>query len=116
MHASAIAMTVFSDATDAFVARLPGFKGEKRSPYTSAQKPYTPVQKTPVSGCYLCTTTDHFASDTKFHPLQADGTHKKLSAQMKKAIIDHIDKSELSAAVKTAEKDRVRRWWSQHSL
>ena len=118
MHASAIAMTVFSDATDAFVARLPGFKGDKRSPYTATPYAGYPSsgQKTPLSGCYLCTATDHFASDTKFHPLKADGTHEKVSAEMKKAIMNRIDKSELSAAVKTAEKDRVRRWWSQHML
>ena len=124
MHASAIAMTVFSDATDAFVARLPNQSKFKTERYNSSSKPQTdrssrtPADKTkpPVSGCYLCAATDHYSNDTRFHPLLPDGTREKLSSETKQAILERINKSDLSAAVKATERDNVRRYWSQHSL
>ena len=132
LHASAIAMTVFSDATDSFVARLPGQQmaprrapaAVRRAPAASSSTACTPVSKSastpkakkPLFGCYLCTATDHFANDTRFHPLLPDGTIPKLTAAQKRAIIDRIEASNLSAALKATEKENVRRYWSQHSL
>ena len=79
-------MAVFADATGAFVARLPSYKGSKKTPYGGGAKTTTPTptQRMPISGCYLCEATDHFASDTRFHPLLPDGTHEKLSTQKNK--------------------------------
>ena len=123
-HASAIAMTVFSDATDPFVARLPaqrGYKGRQHSPSpaTSASegRKYTPRKDvSPVSGCYKCAATDHYANDERFHPLREDGSHEKVPEEEKAAIMERIDKSTLSAALKAAEKEKVRRYWAQHKL
>ena len=123
LHASAIARTVFASATDAFVVRLPAYKDGKRSLYKKTETStratttkYTPAAKKPTSGCYLCTATDHYSSDTKFHPLLADGTREKLTPQMKKAILERIDKSDISAAMKASEKENVRQYWSRLSL
>ena len=115
-HASAIAMTVFSDATDPFVARLPaqrGYKSRRYSPssVTSAdegRKPTARKEVAPVSGCYKCRATDHYANDERFHPLKEDGSHEKIPEEEKTAILERIDKSSLSAALKSAEKEKVR--------
>ena len=118
LHASAIANTVFADATNAFVARLPAYKKMKKDMYGGLRKP--PVDqnklKQPVSGCYLCTATDHYSNDTRFHPLLPDGTREKVPEKMKKAILERIDKSNLAAAVKASEKEKVQSYWLQHSL
>ena len=116
MHASAIAATVFSDATDAFVARLPNHKKLKTKSYGGTPRTQTDKTHAPVSGCYLCAASDHYASDTRFHPLLPDGSHEKLSAKTKQAIMDRIDNSDLSASLKAAERDKVKSYWSQHSL
>ena len=118
LHASAIANTVFADATNAFVARLPAYKKMKKDMYGGVRKSpgdYTKL-KQPISGCYLCTATDHYSNDTRFHPLLPDGTREKVSEPMKKSIMERIDKSNLTAAVKAAEKEKVRSYWLQHSL
>ena len=125
IHPSALAMNVFANATDAFVARLPGHAVIARQPpAASSSSKCTPVSKStaaskfkkPLFGCYLCTATDHFANDTRFHPLLPDGTLPKLTAEQKQAIINRIDASNLAASLKATEKENVRRYWSQHSL
>ena len=125
LHASAIAMTVFEDATDPFVARLPartsGGGGSKtpRSKLRSGSgtrqddNHSTPMQ--PTSGCYLCPATDHYCSDPKFHP-KVNGKHKPLTDAEKEAIIERIESSDLSRTLKNAELKSVRRYWLQHGL
>ena len=63
-YANTVALTVFEDATDPFIARLPG----KAKPTPSPRKPGNKQQfgdsqynknQSPTSGCYLCTATDH---------------------------------------------------------
>ena len=119
-YANAIAMTVFEDATDPFLTRLPG-KSKSASPFSSSSKSFQPTDSqrkqdaTPMSGCYLCPATDHFCNNRVFHPL-VNGKHKPLSDAEKEAIIQRIESSTLSPTLKTAEKKRVRRYWSQHGL
>ena len=120
VHASAIAMTVFEDATDPFCARLPEYSKAK------AKVPFRPTttahagkevrsETTPTSGCYLCPATDHYCSDRTHHPL-VNGKHKPLSDEIKEAILKRIESSSLSPTQKANEKKAVRRYWSQHSL
>ena len=116
---------MFKDAVDPFVARLPNQSKWRRQRYTGgpeynktrevAKKPPA-ANVPPVSGCYRCTATDHYANDPKYHPVLPDGTQGKVSKEMKKAILERVEKSELSEAVKAAEKDRVRQYWSQRGL
>ena len=139
-HASAIAMTVFAEATDPFVARLrarPGYNGRvgynghrnghagaaaatsttRTTSTTASSYRKTAVKNTPpVSGCYKCPATDHYANDPRFHPLKSDGSHEKLSDETKAAIFNRIDVSTLSSAAKAEEKEKVRQYWSQHKL
>jgi hypothetical protein len=68
------------------------------------------------SGCYLCPSTTHQAWDTKFHPRNADGSRKKVSADGKAAILQRIQDSGATAAEKVEETAEVRRYWSQHAL
>ena len=116
LYASAIAMTVFEAATDPFVARLPNAKSDhsrvKKSPFA---EPHRSDGTKPMSGCYLCTATDHFCNNREFHPL-VNGKHKPVSDEMKEAIIKRIESSDLTSALKVSEKKRVRRYWSQHGL
>ena len=130
LHSGAIAATVYADAVDNFVARLPNHV--KQQSYTNnfngTKNGRTPVRSetngrggkksgaSPVSGCYLCPATDHYSNDTRFHPLLPDGTHEKLSDEQKSKILDRIDNAALSSSVKAAEKENVRRYWSQHKL
>ena len=125
-HASAMAMTVFADATDPFVARIPGHSvAKKQRQYPSGaeksrfaggtRKPA--VRTPPVSGCYKCPASDHYANDTRYHPVPLDGTKEKLSDETKAAILKRVDgKASLSEAAKEAEKEKVRQYWSQHEL
>ena len=128
VYANAIASTVFEDATDPFCARLPGYEkptstqrwqspSPKKTP-TSTRGGFdnSPKQDaTPVSGCYLCTATDHYCNDKKFHPL-VDGRHAPLSPEKKKAILKRIEDSDLTPSLKSSETTKVRRFWSQHGL
>ena len=127
LHASAIADTVFMDAVDPFIVRLPGQSKFRRYRYTtspvstpspSGPTPRKPTFKTvpPLSGCYRCPATDHYANDTRFHPVLPDGTQEKVSDADKAAILKRVEKSDLSEAVKAAEKDKVRQYWAQHGL
>ena len=125
-HASAIAMTVFADATDPFVSRIPGQSKARRQQRqtgghdatgsTGGARKYAVKTVPPVSGCYKCPATDHYANDTRFHPVSVDGSPEKLSDETKAAILKRVEKSTLSDAVKAAEKDKVRQYWSQHGL
>jgi len=120
VYANAIAMTVFEDATDPFVSRLPGrSKSGSRKNTPNKARAFDETSRNsdslPTSGCYLCPATDHYCSDRNFHPL-VNGKHKPLSDEKKEAIINRIESSNLSPAQKTAEKKSVRRYWSQHSL
>ena len=121
MHTSAVAMTVFSDATDVFVARLPAFKRRPqydRLPTSKAPRhAAAPAQaKLPLISCYKCASASHRASNTKFHPVNADGSKDKVSAETRKAILAIIDKSNQPEDVKTSERENVKRYWSQHCL
>ena len=121
VYANAIANTVFEDAVDPFVARLPGFEKPKPQTVSSGASGHRNTEKyddnkpSPVSGCYLCTATDHYCSDPKHHPL-VDGRHKPVAAQMKQAILKRIDSSDLTTNLKAAEKAKVRKYWAQHGL
>ena len=115
VHASAIAMTVFEDATDPFCTRLPGHT-KSASPFRNPPKPQAKYNEpTPSSGCYLCPATDHYCNNEKFHPL-VNGKHKPLSDKEKEAILKRIETSSLSQANKNIERQKVKRYWSQHSL
>ena len=127
LHTGAIAATVYADAVNNFVAKIPKYARTKQDGHGGAgsgtggnkgfggKKP-PPKNGLPVSGCYLCTATDHYSNDTQFHPLLPDGSHEKLSNEKKTAILDRVDKSALSSAVKSAEKKKVQEYWSQHKL
>lgn len=120
VHANAVAMTVFEDATDPFVARLPG-QSKSFAPKRSSAKQFmapdaqTSQDSLQSTGCYLCSAVDHWASDRNYHPL-VNGKHKPLSDETKKAIMKRIESSKKSHAMKNADKKRVRRYWSQHGL
>ena len=119
VHSNAIAMTVFEDATDPFVARLPGHKpSECRQPdykTTSTSVGSPRDNSTPSIGYYLCPATDHYCNDKRFHPL-VNGKHKPVSDKTKEEILKRIESSSLSQAQRTNEKQRVKRYWSQHGL
>ena len=123
VYANAIASTVFEDATDPFCARLPDYvkpvtQYTRPQPTTATSRKYDvtpPKDATPVSGCYLCTATDHYANDKIHHPM-VNGRHAPLSAEKKKAILKRIDDSDLTQSLKASEKTKVRRYWSQHEL
>ena len=118
VHASAIAMTVFEDATDPFCARLPEYSKPKK-PVRPASAPLAckdvREERAPMSGCYLCPATDHYCSDRTHHPL-VNGKHKPISEETKEAILKRIESSSLSSGQKANEKKAVRRYWSQHAL
>ena len=125
-HASAIAMMVFADVADPFAAWLPARRGINRqrhvcaaaatSVVSSYRKPAVKIVP-PISGCYKCPAKDHYANDTRFHPLLPDGSQEKLSDETKAVMMRRIiDTSTLLAAVKAVEKDKVRQYWSQHKL
>ena len=117
-------MRAFESAVDAFgLAKVPRF----RSKYRGADKSSSTLRRTavakktsqtvkPISGCYKCPASDHYANDPKFHPVPPDGKHVPLSAETKKAIFDRIEASNMSAELKHAEKMQVKKYWSQHSL
>ena len=130
VHTSAFAMTVFKEATEVFMTRLP------RSAFTDALTPSrrkkfdadeksqasacTPVKLSkareygmPKSGCYLCADTDHYCSDRSKHPLNAEGKHRQPSAEVKRAIMRRIDNATASTGWKLAEKKRVREFWTK---
>ena len=116
LYVSAIAMTVFDRAVDAFVARLPGYAARSRSarPAPAVGSSWKSAAK-PSSGCYLCPAPDHLASNRQFHPL-INGRHAPVSDAVKKAVIAHIKSSSLSAADKVIDEAACRGYWSQHSL
>ena len=66
----------------------------------------------PLTGCYLCPETDHWASDTAYHPTRPD----KLPKATKAAILARVDASQLSKAAKETEKEAIKAYWAQHSL
>ena len=130
LHTGASAMRAFEAAVDTFGAakisgfreKLRGFGGDGAGRYVPAgnkagggPKKGTPSAK-PLSGCYLCEASDHYASDEKFHPKPADGKRPPLSAEKKKAILDRVENSGLSADEKVTEKARVRKYWAQHGM
>ena len=123
VYANAIANTVFEDAVDPFVARLLGYQKPTDTKYRSQpqhnaggrRKGGDDEDTTPVSGCYLCTATDHYCSDPKYHP-KINGRHAPVDPDMKKAILKRIDSSDLTADLKASEKKRVRKYWAQHEL
>ena len=128
VHTSASAMAVFKEATEVFMTRLPRSaftessgtpvkakkslfdkKAQASSPSSTPRREYG----MPKSGCYLCEKTDHYCSDRSKHPLNADGTHKKVSLETQRAIMQRIDNAPASAEWKVAEKKRVREFWSR---
>lgn len=130
LHTGSSAMRAFEAAVDTFgAAKIPGFKkklrgggGDGTGRYASVgyrtvtgSKKGTAGTK-PLSGCYLCKAADHYASDEKFHPKPVDGKRPPLSADTKKAILDRVENSGLSASDVVAEKARVRKYWSQQGL
>ena len=116
LYVSAIAMTVFDRAVDAFVARLPGYAAQIRSvrSASAASSPWKSAAK-PSSGCYLCPAADYMASSRQFHPL-VNGKHAPVSEATKKKVIARIKSSSLSAADKVVDEASCRGYWSQHSL
>ena len=130
LHTGASAMRAFEDAVDSFgVAKVPRFKlkirstgADRSAQYGTLSRKYTPANKKtstaikPVSGCWRCPATDHYANDPKFHPKPASGKQPPLSDDVKKAIMDRIDASSLSAELKQKEKTDVKKFWAQHSL
>ena len=123
-HVGNTATTMFREAVDPFRMRLPASKRE-----TAAQKRWTKLRsqpkpqatsylkgKTPVSGCFLCPATDHYASDKRHHPW-VDGKRPKVPAATKKKILQRISDSEiLDDEQKAHEAKVVRAYWSQHDL
>ena len=123
VFASAIAMNVFDAATDPFCARLPGKSksistsrqhSSSKSRFAASSQPSQPAAST-TSGCYMCPASDHWCNDRNHHPL-VNGKHKPISDETKEAIMKRIESSDLSPALKEAEKKSVRRYWSQHGL
>ena len=131
VYTSASAMAVFKEATEVFMTRLPASAFKDNSPratvlttpekpsFSSGNKTYCgpatpPTSKkftSPKFGCYLCEKTDHYCSDRAFHPLNADGKHAPVSPATRKLILARIDKSDLSAELKAAEKSKVKDFW-----
>ena len=126
VYTSASAMAVFKEATEVFMTRLPRsvFKEDSPSASPRSKKPFLDdtaaspsVSKSkygmPRSGCYLCAATDHYCNDRTRHPVDANGKYKKVSSEIQKAIMLRIDRGSNSTEWKTAEKKRVRDFWSR---
>ena len=127
VYTSASAMSVFKEATEVFMARLPRslFVPEQPTSPTRAKQahdkyapsPAKPTLKNeygmPRSGCYLCAATDHYCSNRTFHPLDSNNKHKKVPQNVQQAIMARIDNSPSSTEWKAAEKKRVRDFWSR---
>ena len=124
VYTSAAAMAVFKEATEVFMTRLPSsaFRSDsasQRSAKAMHDKQSATPQKSangwgkPKSGCYLCVATDHYCSDRTRHPTDAEGKHKKPTAETQKSIMKRIDGANSSAEWKAAEKKRVREFWAK---
>ena len=128
LHTGASAMRAYEAAVDTFgAAKVPKFRRKSRgvggdgagysgNKFGSGGKKGGSGLKQPVSGCWLCPASDHYASDPQFHPRPADGKRAPLSAEKKKAIVARVDASSLTADEKKAEKASMRKYWAQHSL
>jgi len=121
LYTGASALRVFDAWTDDFGAmrisnyRIDGGRGKtswQRKSYSNSQAAAQPAAKSPFSGCWLCPSADHYASDKSVHPTRP----AKLSDDTKKAIMTRIDASPHSDAEKKSEKEKVRAYWLQHSL
>ena len=115
VHANAIAMTVFEDATDPFVSRLPGQSKAAATRSSFKCTPVTENNSSMSSGCWLCPAADHWCNDRRFHPL-VDGKHEPITNEVKEAILKRIETSDRSQSLKSAERKAAKRYWSQHGL
>ena len=122
------AMRAFAAAVDSFgVAKVPRFKllrevtsrstGSRAFGRKSEMFCEEVQAVKPLTGCFLCPATDHWANDKKFHPRGADGKRQPVSAADKKAIMARVDNADhLTSDEKTAEKQQVREYWTRHNL
>ena len=120
LHTSASALRVFDSWVDDFAAmKIPAYKmgnsaakpWQRKSQYFTSQAAAQSSAK-PLSGCWLCPSKEHYASDKSAHPARPDS----LTDETKNAILARIDASTNSDADKKSEKEKVRAYWSQHSL
>ena len=133
MYTSASAMSVFRDATEVFMTRLPqsAFRDESsaspaKTPSSSresvtgsspgkktpaSKKSYSHSSGTPRSGCYLCPDV-HYASDRSKHPLDANGKHAMPTKKTQEAIFARIDNESMSDSAKSDEKKKVKKFWA----
>ena len=126
VYTSASAMAVFREATEVFMTRLPQSAFVPQSPSGSPKlkksfldtlSPTTPATQQqygmPRSGCYLCASTDHYCNDKAYHQVGANGKYKKVTPDVQRAIMLRIDRSANSVEWKSAEKKRIRDFWSR---
>ena len=127
LHVGGPAMRAFEAAVDTFGAsRVPQFrnlknKNERKFPRTARfcaeVDDSSAVQiGRPATGCYLCPATDHYASNLKFHPRDANGKRKKVSPEDKKAIMARIETADRTPEEKAFEKTQVKQYWVRHAL
>ena len=125
LYVGTSAKRMFYEAIDPLVAGLPASAKSAtvvtRSKTTSYDRSIRGIgltrkePKNPVSGCFLCDASDHYASDKKFHPWK-NGKRPKVAADMKQRIMKRIADSDLTAAQKTHELKVVKAYWSQYDL
>ena len=127
LHVGGPAMRAFEAAVDTFgAARVPRFRATKKDPdrkFHRSARFCEPVDDTSgvqlgrqATGCYLCPATDHYASNLKFHPRDANGKRKPVSSEDKKGIMARIDAADRTAEEKAFERTQVKQYWVRHGL
>ena len=78
------------------------------------KKQSTTPRRKPPWGCWLCESSDHYASNEAFHARLKPGESHTVPNETKKKILDRVQgQSNLSAAEKTEAVSRIKAYWKR---
>ena len=78
------------------------------------KKQTTTPRRKPPWGCWLCTSSDHYASNEAFHARLKPGESHTVPTETKKKILDRVQgQSNLTAAEKTEAVTRIKAYWNR---
>ena len=116
LHTGTSGVRAYKDAVDTFgLAKVPSFRSKQTTRVTrvGAQAQWA---RNPLAGCYLCPSAEHYASDEKVHPRNADGSRPKVPEDVKAQILRRVDAATASEQEKDAEKKKIKEYWAKHNL
>ena len=118
LHTGTSAVRAYKDAVDTFgLAKISNFRSKTTNvPRVTRVGAQAQWARNPLAGCYLCPSAEHYVSDEKIHPRNADGSRQRVPEDVKQQILQRVDNVTASEHEKAVEKKKIKDYWTKHGV